>query len=650
MKAQILELVGEHELGRAAQVSAALAANDRVKYYFALLQMAMARGDHPEEPAVTLQKERLACGIEEPEMDGIVDASRREGSDYRIPGCGKVLQKITQELRTMAAPVLDESQAGYQPSPLVPWDKRLESLLTNLPSPKDDLIAGRAINEITRAGGQGQDTIHQFVMDVHKRLNAMQAALAESRLFGAAVYHIDDTDRALIAAFMAGLNRTAPLKFTHPGLETTATRSGDKLVIQNDLGTTETHVVVIHVRGMTAQVTYTDVHPERVQFFREMLKRYPVSWSEDRPGQLPGASKDSNFTMLVGTYEAKDRASLEDYLTYLGSRLVFVIDWNRARKQLRSFLRGAERDGALRWAAEAEVGHRGFLELGGARIIHQAIERVSGSAMHFGDRLCDVLGDSAALKFIQFVLRATSEGLREHQSTGLIHDRLSAELQAHFANEGQRLLQLAEEHAGLIFELASQVRDGIRALSAEGDKQHYERLTKRAGGFEHDADQILITAREAVRKRPEYAALIKVTERADDAADELEEVAFLIGLLSTSKPGGDVLDALGILGSLLVEAAQEWIKALSHAGQVNKARQQEDADDFLLAVDRLLALEHRADDAERALTYAALQRARNFRQLYLYSEIGAGLEEASDALKGAGLIVRDYLFAKVLGG
>ena len=50
---------------------------------------------------------------------------------------------------------------------------------------------------------------------------------------------------------MAGLNRTAPLKFDHPGLATTATRAGVRLVIQNDIGMTDAHVIVLHVEGLT---------------------------------------------------------------------------------------------------------------------------------------------------------------------------------------------------------------------------------------------------------------------------------------------------------------------------------------------------------------------------------------------------------------
>ncbi len=657
MKAQILAAIGESELRRASQVNSALAANDRIKYYFSLLQMAMARADHPEQSSENLRRERLSCGVGELTLDDFVNAARRDEHGYKMPGCAKVLQSITQDLRVMATPLLEQDQAAEpdqsDKNGRLPGESkltnRLEMLIGNLSAPKDDLIEEPCVQAIVRAGGGQQDSVHQLVMDLHKRLNALQAELAEERLDGAAVYGIEEGDRPLISAFMAGLNRTAPLKFDHPGLGTTATRAGDTLVIQNDIGTTDAHVIVIRVKSMTVQVTYTDVHAERAEFFRDLLKRYRVSWNQDRAGHLANAAEEADFTMFVGSFDATEHAQLEEYLSFLGSRLVFLIDWNRARKQLRGFLSGAGRAKVLRWAAEAEIGHRGFLELGGARIINDAIEKVSGSAVHFGDKLCDVLGEQAAAEFVEFVFRATTEGLKEHKSASLVHDRVCAELQAHLSSEGQRLLQVAGEHAGLIFELAAHVRDGLRAIASDEDGPYYGQLAKRARAFEHDADQLVIAAREAVRKRPEYASLFNVTERADDAADELEEVAFLLGLLKASKPSGEALEAVGILGSLLMEAAQEWIKALGHAAHVKKAGRQEDADDFLLAVDRLLALEHQADDAERALTHAAVQHARNFRQLHLYSEIGGSLEAAADSLKSAGLMARDHLFANVLG-
>ena len=82
------------------------------------------------------------------------------------------------------------------------------------------------------------------------------------------------------------------------------------------------------------------------------------------------------------------------------------------------------------------------------------------------------------------------------------------------------------------------------------------------------------------------------------------------------------------------------------ARSASGAAAHEDADDFLVAVDRVLALEHAADDAERGLRYEAVQHAQDFRQLHLYSEVGRALEEGADALKRASLITRDL----VLGG
>ena len=151
-------------------------------------------------------------------------------------------------------------------------------------------------------------------------------------------------DRPLVAAFMAGLNRTAKLKFAHPGLATTATRAGGRLVIQNDIGTTDAHVIVIHVEGLTVSVTYTDVHPERLAFFQDMLKPHAVIWESGRTGALAAGAP---FYLATGRIEAADAEACRAYLEFLGSRLVFLIDWNRARKQLRGFLRGPDRAGLV---------------------------------------------------------------------------------------------------------------------------------------------------------------------------------------------------------------------------------------------------------------------------------------------------------------
>lgn len=631
MKLQILAAIGEDELRPAAALNAALAANDRVKYAFSLLQMAVAHADHPEQPAASLKRERIACGVDDPDLDATVEAARMEGKACRAPGARAILRRVAEDMRVMAAPVL-----AVEPEPS---GARLERLLAALPAADDDLVDPGAIAAMTEVGKDRDDSLHALVMDLHKRLNAMQAALAEETVDGAAAYNLTEADQPLVAAFMAGLNRTAKLKFAHPGLATTATRAGERLLIQNDIGTTDAHVIVIHVEGLAVSVTYTDVHPERLSFFQNMLKSRGVAWEGSRTAAL---AADAPFYMATGRFTAPDEAACCAYLEFLGSRLVFLIDWNRARKQLRGFLRGPDRLGLLLWAAEVDVGHRGFLELGGARLVNQAIEESAGSSMHFGDRLCDVLGDAEAQDFLRFVFRTATESLLSGQSHGLVRDRIRVQLATHFSNEEQRLLQLASDHAGLVFEVAAQVRDGLQADHAGAGKR-----ARRARRYEHDADQMVADMRAAVRRRPDYAIFLPLLKAADDAADELEDAAFLLNLAALEGP---LLKALRPLGDVVMEASQEWIKALGHSTQIGRAQSQAETEDFLAAIDRIAALEHQADDAQRTLEAVGIEHARDFRQLHLASAVGGRLEAAADALKTASLILRDHVLDDVIDG
>ena len=110
------------------------------------------------------------------------------------------------------------------------------------------------------------------------------------------------------------------------------------------------------------------------------------------------------------------------------------------------------------------------------------------------------------------------------------------------------------------------------------------------------------------------------------------------------------LEALQILADLLAEASQEWVKALGHAAQIGRAAGQDETEDFLTAIDRIAALEHEADDAERAVTASAVQHARDFRQLHLFTTIGGKLEAAADAITHASLMLHEHVLGDVIDG
>ena len=69
---------------------------------------------------------------------------------------------------------------------------------------------------------------------------------------------------------------------------------------------------------------------------------------------------------MTGRYVAADGGAVERFLEFLGSRIVFLIDWNKARKALQTFVGKNAAIDLLTWAAEQDFGHRAFLDLGGA--------------------------------------------------------------------------------------------------------------------------------------------------------------------------------------------------------------------------------------------------------------------------------------------
>ena len=85
--------------------------------------------------------------------------------------------------------------------------------------------------------------------------------------------------------------------------------------------------------------------------------------------------------------------------------------------------------------------------------------------------------------------------------------------------------------------------------------------------------------------------------------------------------------------------------------QIGRAAGDAETEDFLTAIDRVGGHgASRPTMLQRALTASAVQHAADFRQLHLFTAIGAKLEAAADALKHAGLILRDHVLEDVIDG
>jgi uncharacterized protein Yka (UPF0111/DUF47 family) len=486
-------------------------------------------------------------------------------------------------------------------------------------------------------------------MDLHKELNRLHGQIAGESIAGAHVFGISASDRALIAAFMDGLNQTKALKFDHPGLETTATRAGGKLVIQNDLGTTDAHVLVVHVEPPQASLIHTDVHIQRLLFFQSLLAPLAVHWEGTRSKQAAELG-DTTYYSCVGTFMGRDPHELEGALRFLGSRLVFLIDWNRARKQLQKFASKRVALDVLSWAAEQNYGHRGFLQLGGEQLIVDALQVSGRIPLQVGRQLSDLLGAEKVSEFLKFTLKTSAEGLLVGRSEFVIRDEIGAELRRYVDSVHREYLGIVAEHASLIVELAMAVRDSLLRCGRDRDQPYFERMAQRARRWEHSADELVKKGRTAHLRGDIDETIPELLAITDDAADELEEAVFLLTLLPASGSISALLTPLHDLAALLVQGAQEYLKAAENARWLQRGSSRQEIHDFLEAVDGTVTVEHQADEAHRRAQAGILTFAGDFKQLHLFAKIADGLEEAADSLMRSVYTLRSYVLTKVLVG
>jgi len=650
-KTRMISELGASELLLPRLINDALAANDRAKYFFTLVQMAKGHADQPEVEISNLKRERQASGVEDVKFDTVVEKSTKENEGkYHIPEAKEVFEEIVKNIKSMIAPFeAMENMGGYDKLPdHKAFEVRLKALLEKAPAMKEDLVPGGYIGATTSGQRATGDSLHIMVMDLHKELNGLQSKISKESIDGARVYGILDADKALIKAFMKGVNETAKLKFEHPGLGTTATRNGDVLVVQNDIGTTDAHVLVLHVRELTATLTYTDIHIQRLLFFHSLFEKWDVKWEDTRSKRLETLDDADVYHLSIGVFTAKDRKGLEDYLAFLGSRMVFLIDWNRARKRLRNFVKKKDVISILKWAADNNYGHMGFLKLGGEQFIYEAIELTAKAPLRYGEQLHEVLGNERALEFLKFVMKTTTEGLLGGRSESFIRDEVRAELLNYFHTASQGLLDIAGDHAALVVEIATAIRDGLMKARAGGSTDYLERNAKRAKKWEKKADSLVNKARTMEKRTQGAEVFVELLRTSDDVADALEETAFLLTLAPVEGITGELSEPLQELSELVVQGAREYLKAVENAQHVQRGSSREEMQDFLQAVDRLISIEHETDDVHRKVKAAMTKEAKDFKQLHLFSETAKNIEEAADALMKAGLILRDYVLGEVM--
>jgi len=638
-KHQAVATLGQNSLLLPAWVTAALLANDRLKLYLSVLQSAAAHAADAQAPLPDWTAELRQHGQADLLWLGeLATSAFVQDALLVLPQLETLTQAIGDDLQTMAKPVC-ESGGPAEPELCLRrghWLAFLGRLKEQQALRPSDLIA------LTHGERKAGDSLHLLVMDLHKRLNALAAQIATEDIDGAHVWQIKPEDRPLIQAFMRGLKRTAPLKFGHPGLATAVTRHGKKLLIQNDIGTNDAHVLVLEVSAKTVRLTYSDLHPQRFDFFRQQLEALGFTWELLAPQRVDGLNQGQPYVLGHATLQVRQTAALLQGLEAAAARIVFLIDWNRARKRLQLFVGKALALDILSHCAKTEVGHMAWLLAGGEQLVYEAMQAVDNHAFRVGERLDLVLGEAAARQFLQSLLSEASLKLRQQLPLAMVQDEARL-LLARAMRQRSFEFDLLAEHAALQHALASELCQAL-AQTGRSEAIGWEQTLQRCKAWEHQADQILTTARERTRRHERWRPLLELLDAMDDAADALEEAAYLLTLLHTEPLRGlppVIVEALARLAETTLAAIQDQIKAIEIARSLSLQANRVDEEAFLQALWRTLRAERLCDDHYRQARVQMVQELVQQPVLFgLGNELAGTLEAATDHLLKAGYVLR----------
>ncbi len=638
MKTQIISELGQTDILLPSLLAEGLAANDRIKVRMSALQAAVHRAQEPERPPIELNAESRAAGISSAALSALIGGAHLVG-DGRIaaPNLAKLMKEIEDDMETMVRAV-SAGKAAESTSLAARFATIRAKGLTEV---TDEIEIARVAG-LTGISESGADSLHRLVMDAHKALNRLAATCAEEVVSGAHAFGLQPDDRIAVESFMKGVNETRALKFNHPGLATSAIRSSGRFLIQNDIGETDAHVVVVGVNSDSVSVTYTDVHRPRAKFFMALFDRFDVKWSGLDRHAAASLGDDDGFYLVTGELQFESTVDRNEFLTALGAAPVFLIDWNKARKLLRNWVSKEDALRILDWAARQRVGHRALLELGGNDLIAAAVRNAAPSRIGFGERLDQALGRSAAIDFIKSAMRISTDALSNGRSVRLARDQIEADLIRHLERIDSTLLAIVLRQVALARDIVTAIAVSVMAMRS-GRASDGERLAFRAGLIERKADRIAAEARKEASRLNAGPVIGELIDRAEQTIDDLEQAAFIASL---TPAGADarLFSTLAELCSVAVTAAEAAASGLAAAIEVPNGHRA-DTEDALDAIARIIDAEHAADRCEREVTAQVFAGRFDISVSLAAIELARAIERATDRLAGVAHLLRRHIMA-----
>lgn len=645
LKDKAVESLGQQSLLLPAWITVALNANDRLKLLITLLQSANQHAFTPEAKVLDWGKDFRSAGFVE--LDWVKDfatSAYLEDETLIVSNQETFFENLQENLSLMARPVIELRDTGNEDlcARCEIWHSHLKKFSIS------EGISNTTITALTHGDRKQNDSFHLLVMDLHKRINAIASTISTENIAGAHAWHVLPEDHARIEAFMHGLQRTAALKFSHPGLDTAATRDEQRLLIQNDIGTNDAHVLVIEVRDKQIELTYSELHKGRFEFFKAMLEKLNFDWQVFEPVTTADLNAGKPYHVGKATYLANTETDLLQALQMVGSRIVFVIDWNRARKRLQHFVSKKIAIKLLTQGAEDEYGHMAWLLAGGEKLVYQTMQSVASDAFRIGDRLDEVCGEHAAELFLEELMRMCSAMLLDQQPTSLIADEARM-LLVHVLRKRSFEFDLLADHAAYCHAL-SQLLAQCLETSTTQTADAYKVITDQAKEWEHAADHLLTEARQRAERQPRWQPVVHLLSQSDDVADTLEESIFILSMLSNAPLHSIPPEVNAVLARLVQStqaAIQDYVKAIQIARDITSDGTSQDTDAFLKVLWQMLRAERHCDELYREARLLIVNHLHDQPVAFgLTSDLAGAIESASDALLSVGHQLRKMVFEK----
>ena len=649
LKEKAVEELGQACLLMPAWIRSALAANDRLKLLLTLLQSAWQQAQTGKTQGLSFDAELRKAGCPDVGLiEGLAERAYLDDDRLVATGLQVIFRTLEADIALMARPVLaqtaqgDAAEVAALQARCEGWRARLVELAQGDELAHDELVA------LTHGDRKVGDSFHLLVMDLHKRINQLSQSLSTEVIDGAHVWQVHDTDRPFIQAFMRGIAHTARLKFAHPGLDTAVTRDGDVLLIQNDIGTNDAHVLVIQVEGEEVRLTYSDLHRSRFDFFRSLLEEVGFGWTVDTPRVCEGLNEGRPYQVGHARFQSDDPQAVFDALESLGARIVFVIDWNRARKRLMLFVSKPVAIALLHTAAREQHGHMAWLLAGGEKLVYETMQQFDEQLFRIGERLDTALGEQAAQRFLGQLMRTASELMLQGMPAAVVADEARL-LLSRAVRQRSHEFDLLADHAATIHALAEALQVSLELLLGGGSQAEIDRIDARAKEWERRADELLIKARTRLDRRPTRNPFVDMMSHADDVADALEEAHFVLGLLAQTgllvPPA--VHAEIKALALATLGAVQDWVRVVEMARHTYMENDAVEQEALLKVIWQILYAERHCDVLFRNVRRALIrERLSDPNALVLLTDLASAMERSTDALLCSGHALRNMVIQR----